>query len=517
MGFRAPGKRFRQPELSFYNKENPVHRPRAMIRSLCILLVCVVSALAQPNEFRKSLCRVNNTAQEFNYRVPWLPGAMSGGSGTGWVVAKDRIMTNAHVVSNARLLTVEKESDPKKYVATVEHIAHDCDLAILKVEDPAFWKDTKVLSIGGVPEIESTVSVYGYPIGGDRLSVTQGVVSRIDFRPYAHSVMDSHLTIQIDAAINPGNSGGPVVQNGTVVGVAFQGFSGDVAQNVGYMIPTPVVKHFLKDVEDGKYDRYMDLAIGTFPLQNPTHRKALGLVDDGIGVVVTEVGAASVAHGKVQVGDVLVAVDGLPIESDGMVVLEGERVLMAEVAERKFKGDIVKFDLLRKGKPERVEVLFTEAWPYIYQATSYDPPRYVVFGGLLFQPMNRNLLMTYGFSNPRITYIYQNFITDELYKERDEVLILSSLLPDTINTYLDEFREGIVEKVNGQPIRNLAALAAAFAEKPDQYVIEFEGIGRPLVLQRSDVEGARDRIRKRYNVLREQYLGETAPARTAQN
>ena len=108
MGFRAPGKRFRQPELSFYNARNPVHRPRAMIRSLCILLVCVVSALAQPNEFRKSLCRVNNTAQEFNYRVPWLPGAMSGGSGTGWVVAKDRIMTNAHVVSNARLLTVEK-------------------------------------------------------------------------------------------------------------------------------------------------------------------------------------------------------------------------------------------------------------------------------------------------------------------------------------------------------------------------------------------------------------------------
>jgi S1-C subfamily serine protease len=490
-----------------------MHRPAAMLRNLCllVLLLCATTAFAQPNEFRKSLCRVNNTAQEFNYRVPWLPGQMSGGSGTGWVVAKDRIMTNAHVVSNARLLTVEKESDPKKYVATVEHIAHDCDLAILKVEDPAFWKDTKVLSIGGVPEIESNVSVYGYPIGGDRLSVTNGVVSRVDFRPYAHSVMDSHLTIQIDAAINPGNSGGPVLQNGTVVGVAFQGFSGDVAQNVGYMIPTPVVKHFLKDVEDGNYDRYMDLAVGTYPLQNATHRKALGLIDDGIGIVVTDVGAASIAHNRLQVGDVLVAVDGLPIESDGMVVLEGERVLMAEVAERKFKGEIARFDVLRNRKPLTVEVPFKEAWPYTYQATSYDPPRYIAFGGLLFQPMNRNLLMTYQFGNPRVAYMYQHFIHDELYKEREEIVLLTTLLPDPINTYLDEFREGIVEKVNGKQIRKLQDLADALTAKPEQYVIEFEGIGRPLVLERDAVEKARERIRKRYNVLTEQYLGSPTP------
>src|SRR5688572_25713171 len=307
-----------------------MHRPRAMTRTLCFLLACAATVGAQPNEFRKSLCRVNNTAQEFNYRVPWLPGGMGGGSGTGWVVSKDRLMTNAHVVSNARLLTVEKENDPKKYVATVEHVAHDCDLAILKVEDPGFWKDTKVLSVGGVPEIESSVSVYGYPIGGDRLSVTQGVVSRIDFRPYAHSVMDSHLTIQIDAAINPGNSGGPVLQEGKVVGVAFQGFSGDVAQNVGYMILTPVVQHFLKDVEDGRYDRYMDLSVGTFNTQNPSMRKALGLPDDDRGVVVTSVASAGVSAGVLQKGDVILAIDGRDVSSDGSVDLDGERVLMAE-------------------------------------------------------------------------------------------------------------------------------------------------------------------------------------------
>ena len=482
--------------------------PRPWLAATALFLVH--SAFAQPGEIRKSLCRINNTAQEFNYRVPWLPGQMSGGSGTGWVVKKDRLMTNAHVVSNAKLLTVEKENDPKKYVATVEFIAHDCDLAQLKVEDPDFWKDTKPLALGGVPEIESAVTVYGYPIGGERMSVTKGIVSRVDFRTYSHSVMDSHLCIQIDAAINPGNSGGPVLMDGKVVGVAFQGFSGEVAQNVGYMIPTPVIGHFLKDIEDGHYDRYMDLSIGTFPLLNAGHRRALGLPDDNRGVVVTSVGSASVCAGKLRPGDVLLKIDGIEVQSDGMVQIEGERMQMAEVAERKFKGDTVKFDVLRDGKPVAESVTFERAWPYIHQATSYDPPKYVVFGGLLFQPMNRNLVAVYQFANPRIFHYFAHFIDQELYKERDEVIILTALLPDPINTYLEEFREGILNKVNGTVIRNMKQLAAALAKPADEYVLEFEGVGRPLVLQRSDLEAAHARIRSRYNVLQEQHLEDQA-------
>ncbi|MCX8510763.1 MAG: S1C family serine protease, partial [Chthoniobacteraceae bacterium] len=305
------------------------------------------AAAAEPSPIRKSLARIGNTSQDPNYRQPWLPGVTMSSSGTGWVVTKDRILTNAHVVSNARFLTLEKENDPKKYIATVEHIAHDCDLAILKVQDPSFFNGTIPLELGDIPEIESEVSVFGYPIGGERLSVTRGVVSRIDFRPYAHSGIDSHLTIQIDAAINPGNSGGPVLQKGKVVGVAFQGFSGDVAQNVGYMIPTPVIRRFLEDIKDGKYDRYMDLSITPFNTLNPAMRKGLGLPDDDKGVLISSVASAGVCSGYVKPGDVVLAIDGLAVASDGTVELEGERVQMAEVVERKFRGDSVRMTLLR--------------------------------------------------------------------------------------------------------------------------------------------------------------------------
>src|SRR3954463_16807 len=105
------------------------------LRAVFLLLVLLLAApaWAQQGVIRKSLARISNTAQESNYRVPWLPGQTGGGSGTGWVVSAARLITNPHVVSNARFLTVEKENDPKKYIAEVEHIAHDCDLAILKL------------------------------------------------------------------------------------------------------------------------------------------------------------------------------------------------------------------------------------------------------------------------------------------------------------------------------------------------------------------------------------------------
>src|SRR6185436_73003 len=102
---------------------------------------------------------------------------------------------------------------------------------ILELLKPAkAFENVKPLTLGNeVPKLDTTVKVIGFPIGGERISVTRGVVSRVDYQEYTHSGVDQHLAIQIDAAINPGNSGGPVPQESNVVGVAFQGYSGSVA------------------------------------------------------------------------------------------------------------------------------------------------------------------------------------------------------------------------------------------------------------------------------------------------
>ena len=458
-------------------------------------------------EISKSLVRIEATSQEPNYKTPWSPGDVTSGVGAGFVVDGKRIMTNAHVVSNARFLTVSKEGDPNPYLAQVLHIAHDCDLALLSVENPDFFNGTAPLEFGGIPQIESVVSAYGYPVGGTRLSVTRGIVSRIDFQPYSHSGMDSHLAIQIDAAINPGNSGGPVMQNSKVVGVAFQGYSGDVAQNVGYMIPTPVIHRFLKDVEDGRYDHYVDLALTYRNLFNPAARSALGLEDENTGVQICSVYSSGASDGIVKPGDVILKIDGHTVSSDGTIPLEDEAVPLEEVVERKFKGDKVHLDILRNGKPMTLTVPLREPWPSNLHSNLYDEkPRFFVAGGLVFQPVDQNFMETHDPSDQRLNYLFDFFIADGLHATRPEIVVLSNILPDPVNAYADEFRYSVVDEVNGRRIKRIEDIAAAFEEKADYYVIKFAGGGRPIVLERKAIEEARSRISGRYALTAEKNL-----------
>src|SRR5205814_1915416 len=127
----------------------------------------------------------------------------------------------------------------------------------------------------------------------------------------------------------------------------------------------------------GRYDKYMDLSVTAFNLQNPAQRHALGLADDDRGVMVSSVASAGCSAGILEVGDVLLSIDDHPIASDSFVDLEGERVQMAEIVERKFRGDEVKLHILRDKKEMDVTVKLDRAWPYLIQANTYDvKPRY---------------------------------------------------------------------------------------------------------------------------------------------
>ena len=478
-----------------------------MFRQAFIAGVLGSFVILQASPIVNSLVRIESTSQEPNYKAPWNSGEVTSASGSGFVIGGNRIMTNAHVVSNARFLTVSKEGDPKPYPARVLHLAHDCDLALLTVEEPGFFRGTVALGFGGIPAIESSVSVYGYPIGGTRLSVTRGIVSRVDFQPYSHSGMDSHLTVQIDAAINPGNSGGPVLQDGKVVGIAFQGYNGEVAQNIGYMIPTPVLRRFLKDVEDGHYDGYVDLALTYRNLFNPAARRALGLRDADHGVLVGSVFGGGTSDGLVHPGDVLMAIDGLPIASDATIPMDGDSMALSEVVERKFKGDKVKLDLLRDGKPLQITVPLNEPWPFTLHSNAYnEKPRFVVFGGLVFQPVDQNFMSAYEPDDLRLRYMFDFFVEDKIFRVRPEIVVLSGILADPVNAYASEFRFSIVDEINGNKIRRLADVAKAFAEPAAYYVVKMAGGGRPIVLERKAVEEARARIASRYRVTREQNL-----------
>lgn len=458
-----------------------------------------------------AIVRVEVDTKQPNFRVPWNIGGMGSGNGTGFLIGPNRFLTNAHVVSNSRLIYLKKFDDPKPYKARVVNVAHDCDLALLELESSVEFetgfKGVEALEIGGIPKLNTTVIAVGYPIGGERISVTRGVVSRIDFRAYSHSSTDNHLAIQVDAAINPGNSGGPVLQDNKVVGVAFQGYSGAVAQNTGYMIPVPVIERFLKDVEDGEYDYYVDLATSTINILNPAQRRALGLPNDGVGVMVADADAAGSAGGILETKDVLLSIDGHPIASDGFIEIDGERVDLNEIIERKFAGDTVELEIWRDKKKENLTVELRRFIPYLIQANQYDKqPNFVLFAGLQFQPIDRSVMAAHSIDELSTRYQYSYFSQDEIYRERPQVIALTAVLPDSTNTHLQDYVHKTVDTINGKKIRLLQdvhdALYGDFHEegKEDYHVIRLNGESRPLVLKRSESEQAHERINAKYNV-----------------
>ncbi len=496
-------------------------RPLLFVPALVLLPAALSAQSAPPSPTANQAIDTSSSAWEGivnidvsvlmpDYREPWNAGQPSGGSGTGFLIGKNRFLTNAHVVSNATRILIRTTNDPEPHAAKIVHIAHDCDLALVEAEDASHFEKLKPLDFGSIPQLNTEVIAIGYPIGGDRISVTRGVISRIDFRPYSHTSVDSHLAIQVDAAINPGNSGGPVMQSGKVVGVAFQGFSGRVAQNVGYMIPVPVIKRFLKDIEDGRYDHYVDLAASDFPIENPAQAKALGINGDGVGVLVGDVEPQGSVAEILKIGDVILSIDDNPVMNNGLVRFEGELMDMNEIVERKFAGDTIKVKYLHEGKKQEATVTLKRFDPYVRLGAQYNQrPRYIVNAGLVFQPLDRNLVDAHQIRDDTVSYVFDNFLTDKLYVERPEPVVLTNVLPDEVNTWITPYAHSIVDEINGVKIRSLKDVQTALAKKEKPFIeISLLEKNRPLVLKRELAEAAHKRIMQNYNIQEDSYLGD---------
>ena len=475
-----------------------------MIRFLSLLVpivlaipVLVAKTPSLPSDVYQSVLRIEVASQVPDYQTPWNSGRFSGGIGTGFLIGKNKILTNAHVVSNGRRILITVYGSPKKYPAKVEFIAHDCDLALLSVEDFKDFEAFPAFEIGEVPSLESQVRVIGYPVGGERLSVTRGVVSRIDFQPYSHTRADSHLIVQIDAAINPGNSGGPCVQDGKVVGVAFQGLR--QADNTGYIIPTPVIRRFLKDIEDGHYDQYADLGISEFPLHNPTMRKALSLPNDGSGVLITNVIPTSSSDGILKPGDILMALDGKPVDSAGMITIDGENVNLNEIVERKYAGDKVAIRYLREHTWNDVDVTLKPlVYSRMYSIQYEKKPRYLVFAGLVFQPLDTNLFAASKFENVTLRRLYTDYVPKGLFEKHKDIVVLTRIESDPVTSQLTDFTGFAVEKINGVEVRDLAHAHELLhpQDTPEFFVIDLYDAERPIIIPSAQVAAANKRMQQ---------------------
>ena len=472
---------------------------------LFILLLGYLSSFpiyAQSNDdilqVKNSVIKVYTTAVTYDGELPWQSLSPAQMTGSAVVISGNRILTNAHVVADAKYIQVQKNNDPNKYLAEVSFISHYADLALLKVKDASFFKGLKPLTIGELPEPYQEVAVFGYPVGGETLSITKGVLSRIEQKIYVHQY-STLLAGQIDAAINPGNSGGSVIVDGQIVGIVMQTIVADGTVNLGYFIPPSIIQHVLADSEDGKNDGFPELGFRTQKLENPAAKVAYGLAKDQNGVLVVNIFEGSAAAGKLQKNDVILKVDDYAIAGNGAVKYNDSlKVDYKHLIDLHHVGDKIEIMFSRAGKVQQTTLIGQKSLKR-YQLVA--PPQYdavspyYIYGGIVFVPVNIEMLKYLSRQEP---FEYDSQLW-ESPKKRELVAILQ-VLPADVNFGYHELGMWGVDFVNGTPIKDFAHFAQLLKNNQAKNVFFENENGYQVVINHQEAMKTEADIFKLYKI-----------------
>ena len=442
--------------------------------------------------------RVFATTQSSDYDCPWQALAPENSSGSGVVVDDNRVLTGAHVVADATFLQVQKISSPEKAIAHVTRVCHDCDLALLEIEDDHFTDDIEPAALGDFPSRSDKVTVIGFPIGGEEVSITEGVVSRIEVQNYDHSQRNL-LAVTVDAAINSGNSGGPVFKDGRLVGIAFQKLSGDV-DNIGEMVPVHFIERFIEAKVPDKQIRIPGLGIRTQTLESPLLRKHLKMSGSESGVLVRAVHYGSSSHGSLKQGDALLSIDGYSIANNGTIqYLERFRTKYDVVLGDHDVGDKISIELFRDGRRVSTELTLQPDINLVPRSRYDVRPSYFIFGGLVFQPLTRDFLSTWDEWDERapadFLSLYESGVRTA---KQQEIVLLSRILADETTVGFESRNCEIVHAVNGSPVIHLADLVKRL--RTAKGIVEFTTSKGLIVVDAEKLASAQQRIIDRYQI-----------------
>lgn len=462
------------------------------------------ASLDNPSTIENSVIKIYTTQAAPDYFTPWRLLSPRQSSGSGSVIQGNKILTNAHVVANASYVQAQKHNDPRRYLAQVTFISHEADLALLTVEEPGFFDNLTPLAFGTLPAALQEVSVYGYPIGGKSLSITKGILSRVEQQIYAHA--GAYLLAgQIDAAINPGNSGGPVIVDGKIVGVVMQASSGGRAENLGYFVPPSMITHVLTDAEDSAYDGFPDLGFRTQNLDSPSAKTSYGLNIEQSGVLVIQVFDGSPASGILKKGDVILKIDEFDIAEDGSIKIANDQMTNFKHAiDLHDIGDQVKIEYSRLGIRNTVTL---EARPAsrnysLVPGEKFDEvPKYIIFGGVVFVPLNMNLIKRWGNDWSRSAPVSLLQARSEWSStERSELVVALQVLAADVNLGYHDWRNWVVEKINGEDIRNFQHFADKLKGNKNEHVVFENKNGYQMIINRAEAISTEDAILNQYRI-----------------
>ena len=462
----------------------------------------VLSPAATPSKaVENSVVKIFATLRLPDPSKPWTKKEPNEITASGTVISGKRILTNAHVVQYASEVQVQANQAGDKLPAVVKAVGPGIDLAILELEDQKFFDSHSPLPFKkSLPDSKEPVMVYGYPTGGASLSITKGIISRIEFTGY--SISAQGLRIQIDAAINPGNSGGPAVVNDEIVGLAFSHLQ--TAQSIGYIIPVEEIELFLQDVADGHYDSKPAMYDDLQTLENPALRSYLHLPESLQGMVVHRPFDSAATY-PLKEWDVITKVGDVPIDDEGMIKLgDTLRVRFPYLVQKLAEKDTVPLTVFRGGKEWKINLPVLRQRPLVIPELKGSYPSYFVYGPIVFSEdliavvyHNRENAAMLGM----LTYIGSPLIArigdKPAFPGERLVVVPAPFFPHRLSKGYGNPSWQVLKTVNHQSIKNLAHLVDVLRDLKDEFVtFEFDtrSGGESCVFPRGEIVSATENI-----------------------
>lgn len=462
-----------------------------------LLIAAATVSVHGQDPVSQAVVKIHVTSRPPDFAQPWARGNPKQVSGSGVVIAGQRILTNAHVVDYSTRILVQGYQSSERFPATVLAVSPEMDLALLAVEDPGFFTDRPALELDSeLPSPKDTISAHGYPIGGEQLSVTEGIVSRIEFSRYQFAAMG--LRIQVDAGLNPGNSGGPAIRDGKVAGIVFSTVRS--AENIGYVIPAREVQFFLDDVADGVYDGKPRFYGFLQSVENPTLRTRLGLPPGTGGLMIRDPVIESEDY-PLKSWDVITHVGPHELDIKGNVRIHENlnvsfRYLLTELVE----DGTLPMTILREGESQQVRVPVARNMPVLVPFLKGKYPRYFIFGPLVFTTGSQDLVSRLNPNNQLALRARKNPVLlrqfDRPAYDGEELVILSlRMFPHPLVEGYDQQSFAAIRRVNEVDIKNLTHLVETIRDSEGDYLsIEFHGSYESFVLPREEMFTATETI-----------------------
>ncbi len=469
-------------------------------------LLCMGSSL-MAQSFEESVVYILVTSQKRDYASPWQKGEVTRSSITGCVIEGNRILTASYSLTDNILIEVMKKGESRKYTASIEIKDYHSGLALLRVEDKSFFNGLRAVTFLPPGAINArTARVYKW----DTLSSLKEYLAELtktSIRFYDPNC--GVLMHQFSTSMNEGGNGEPVFIDSRLAGLAT-GLNAE--SKTLFVISSDMVQRMIKDAADGTYEGLPFFWIDSAELQGDVNlREYYGVGAGEGGVLITAVPGVSSGSDLLRKDDIILAIDGHALDDKGNYDSPyGKLYFYGLIQVDHFVGEEIVMSVLRDKK--RIDVRF-KLKPVPDECCgipmiSYDSdPLYYIFGGLVFMELNNGYLESFGRdwkqkADKRLLYYYDSMKAIAQRGHDARVIILSRVLPDTMNKGYQFQKDLILSKVNGTSVKNLAALKEVINRTRDRFIVlEFAGetsivIDRELALRNAN------NILKTYNIQR---------------